>query len=76
MDDPNTIQLDLSHLGSTHITARIYDILTMKKLQLNNNHLKHLSTELQYLVRYDKISVCCLYDNYKLNMIIYIINYV
>lgn len=44
--------LDMSKLGSSWITSRVYDLNHLKKLVLKENKLKFINTDIQYLTRF------------------------
>jgi Leucine-rich repeat (LRR) protein len=44
----NTIALDLSGLGATRVTSRIYDLAELRELNLSHNKLARLSPNIQY----------------------------
>ena len=50
-DNPEIMQLDLSHLNAKHITSRIYDCVHLKRLMLNHNALTHINPDIQYLTK-------------------------
>lgn len=43
-----TTQLDLSGLGASRVTSRIYDMVELRKLNLSDNKLKRISPNIQY----------------------------
>jgi Leucine-rich repeat (LRR) protein len=59
-DIHNTTSLDLSGLGATRVTSRIYDMVELRDLNLSNNKLARISPNIQYFQQYDfAISATC-----------------
>jgi Leucine-rich repeat (LRR) protein len=50
----NTTHLDLSGLGATRLTSRIYDLIELKELNISDNKLNRISPNIQYLARYKR----------------------
>lgn len=47
----NTQQLDLSGLGASRVTSRIYDLIELRELNLSHNKLTRISPNVQYFER-------------------------
>jgi Leucine-rich repeat (LRR) protein len=54
----NTTYLDLSGLGATRLTSRIYDLVELKELNISDNKLNRISPNIQYLARYTDLAPC------------------
>lgn len=52
-----TKELDLSNLGAKHISSRIYDIVELEKLIISFNKLRSISSNIQYLTKYENFNV-------------------
>ena len=48
-DDQRLNALDVSGIGATRFTSRIYDLTSLETLNLSHNKLKVLSKNIQYL---------------------------
>jgi Leucine-rich repeat (LRR) protein len=44
----STTALDLSGLGATRVTSRIYDLAELRELNLSHNKLTRISPNIQY----------------------------
>jgi hypothetical protein len=50
-DKKASLELNLSGLGATRFSSRIYDLGHLRRLVLSNNQLKRISREIKYLMR-------------------------
>jgi len=56
-DNPLIVELDMSHFNTKHITSRIYDMTTLKRLYLSHNQLSKFSTEMRYLTSLEILDI-------------------
>jgi hypothetical protein len=50
-DKKASLELNLSGIGATRFSSRIYDLSHLRRLVLSNNQLKRISPEIKYLMR-------------------------
>jgi hypothetical protein len=48
----DTVELDLSRIGATRFSSRLYDLDALRVLNLSHNRLSRLSPDIQYLGKY------------------------
>lgn len=56
----STTELDLSGIGATRFTSRLYDLDELKTLVLARNRLARVSPDMQYLTKYNCSLLCLL----------------
>ena len=56
-DDETVVEINLSNLNTTHVTSRIYDFSHIKRLVVNHNKLKAISTEIQHLTDLELLDI-------------------
>ncbi len=60
-DDPQCYELNLSNIGATYISSRLYDITNLESLSLRGNFLTNIKPDIQYL---SKLQVLDIRDNW------------
>ena len=48
---PETVEFDLSGIGASRFTSRLYELTELRKLCLAKNKLTRISKDIQYLVK-------------------------
>lgn len=51
-DKKATLELNLSGIGASRFSSRIYDLQHLKRLILSNNKLTRLNPDIKYLIKY------------------------
>jgi Leucine-rich repeat (LRR) protein len=50
-DKKATLELNLSGIGATRFSSRIYDLVHLRRLVLSNNNLTKINTDIKFLVK-------------------------
>jgi hypothetical protein len=56
-DIESATELNLSHLGASSISGRVFDLVALNTLDLSHNKLRELSSDIQYLPRLRSLDI-------------------